>query len=438
VSLALFSALAASAAEPRSFIVIVADDVGTDKVGVYGESPKAPPTPNIDALGASGVWFRNAYVSPVCSSSRALLLTGRYGRRTGLGGIIEGGGDYELPLSEVTLPEALDRGPGDWSSGAFGKWHLSGLNTPNAYRHPQLQGFDRARGSLSNVANNQLVPGATYSRWEKNVDGRPEVSTTYATTDTTDEAITALQELRAPYFLWVAYNAAHEPFHWPPATTSEKGRGPAAQHDALVTSLDREVGRLLRALTDEQRATTTIVFISDNGTPGDAVRAPFDPDHAKGTLYEGGTNVPLIVAGAGVTGRGESDALVHGVDLLPTVLDLAGVSADGLVLDGVSFAPLLANPRGPSVRQFVFTERFRPNGPPAERVRVDEVAIRDERYKLVRFEENGRWVRFDLKGRSDDGEPLKKSVAEARFAALEAELERTLAELAAGDRPADR
>lgn len=420
----LLSSLAFAA--DHNFLVIVADDVGTDEVGIYGESPTAPATPNIDALAREGVWFRNAYVTPVCSSSRAMLMTGRYGRRTGLGGIIDTHERYELPLAEITIPEALDASGTDWSAAAIGKWHLSNEDSPTSYRHPLLQGFDRHRGSIANLANGRTIERGNYSRWEKNVDGTPTITTKYASLDTTDEAIDALRELKAPFFLYVAYNAAHEPFHDP--DEGDKG-SEKDQYVKLVESMDTQVGRLLAAMTPTQRATTTIVFVGDNGTPQDVVRRPYRGDHGKGTLYEGGTNVPLVVAGAGVTGRGESAGLVSGVDLLPTLLDLAGVSTRGLALDGVSFAPLLDRPKADAPRRFVYTEKFGPNG--GGPYRYDQVAIRDERYKIIRFGPD-EWGRYDLRDRYDDGRQVSEKVAPERFAALEAELKRLRAELTYG------
>jgi arylsulfatase A-like enzyme len=236
----------------------------------------------------------------------------------------------------------------------------------------------------------------------------------------TDEAIAAMRELKEPFFLWLAYHAPHTPYHWPPgvqATASVAG----ARYDAVVTHLDSEVGRLLDAMTPEQRATTVIVFVGDNGTPKDAIRPPFRPGQGKTTVFEGGTNVPWIVAGAGVTGRGESPALVHAVDLLPTLLELAGVSAEGLVLDGVSFARQLEDPTAPSARTFVYTERFTPNGPPP--YRVSECAIRDDRYKLW-VRKRGQTGHADLLGHHDDGGRLPPTVAPERFVRLEEELKR--------------
>ncbi|MEQ1567195.1 MAG: sulfatase-like hydrolase/transferase, partial [Myxococcota bacterium] len=396
----------------------------------YGEAPNAPHTPRIDGLAAQGVLFRNAYTYPTCSASRAALLTGRYGRRNGMGGIVDlDSSEHELPLREVTVPEALERSGANWSAAALGKWHLSGFDTPSAFRHPLLQGFDRARGSIGNLPLTSRGERGSYARHERNVDGRPEWSDTYATVETTDDAIAALRELPEPFFLWVAYNDVHEPLHTPPADVSGHKLGPRAteaqQYEAMVAALDREVGRLLDALPAALAARTTVVFVGDNGTEQARILPPFDPRHGKATLYEGGTNVPLIVAGAGVTGRGTSEALVHAVDLLPTVLDLAGVSSDGLALDGTSFAPALDDPGAPTERRFVYTERFAPIG--AGPYNTDLVAVRGPRFKLLRNKRGGLEL-YDLRGRDDDGPEVDRSGlsgAERReVEALEQEMDR--------------
>jgi arylsulfatase A-like enzyme len=425
-----------------NFLVIVADDLGTDKLAAYGEGKVVPSTPHLDKLATEGVLFRNAYVYPVCSATRAALLTGRYGRRTGMGGIIElGRSEYELPLDEITLPEALDLGGRSagtqWSAIALGKWHLAGFQTPSAFRHPLLQGFDHYRGTFGNLVNTSRPYGerGNYYHHERSVDGTQSWSTTYATTETADDAIAALKELKelkAPWLLWVAFHAAHSPFDPPPPALA---RAPATAGDpefrrqhAMIEAMDRELGRVLQAL-GPQREHTYIVFVGDNGTDKGAVLPPFEPNHAKATVYEGGTNVPLLITGPQVA-RGEAAALVHAVDLLPTVLDLAGLPAPpGVKLDGVSFAKVLSDPslRGP--RKFVFTERFSPVGPgPYD---LDMVAVRDDRYKLLRTRKQLTF--HDLQGRHDDGPPLPlrdlTPAERQRYEALQAELDRTLSEI---------
>jgi arylsulfatase B len=421
----------AAPASPPNVLLIVADDMGTDKVASYAEHPRTPATPVLDDLARGGVRFRNAYSYPLCSPTRAAILTGRLGRRNGLGVIIPWNGTWELPLDEVTIPELLDRSGTDWATAAIGKWHLSGPRTANGYRHANLQGFDHVAGSINNLYFDDEISDekgdTNYFSWEKNVDGLVTPVTQYATAATTDDALTWVTAAREPWFLYVAYNSAHAPFHVPPGSTVSSSAPAPARHAAMVEDLDREIGRLLGGLPAGQRERTLIVFVADNGTPHGVVLPPRKPSQGKGSLYEGGTNVPLIVAGPGVFRGGVTDALVHVVDLLPTIAECTGVdpTRTGAPLDGVSFAAALRSPADPGRRRFVVTEKFGPAGRPP--YRTDQRAVRDERYKLLVTEDDGEWF-FDLLGRDDDG-PGRRPEAlgpeeRLRYEALKAELAR--------------
>src|SRR5262249_14983720 len=171
---------------------------------------------------------------------------------------------------------------------------------------------------------------------------------TYATTEQVDDAIARIQAMPEPWFLYLAFNAPHQPFHAPPPNLhtyhlfGNPDDTPDLHFHAAIQAMDTEIGRLLSTLSPAKRERTTIVFLGDNGTPNEAITPPFEPGKAKGTLYEGGVHVPLIVQGRGVRAPGrESDVLVNSVDLFPTVLALLGIDAttavaDGRPLDGVS------------------------------------------------------------------------------------------------------
>ena len=139
---------------PGNVLVIVADDVGVDKIYAYGEHPDAPPTPNIDQLAAQGVLFRRAYAQPWCSPSRACVLTGRYGFSTGVGNPVnQNVPESGLPLSEITIPELLDAGvPAGIATAAIGKWHLASLASGDVL-HPNEQGFEWFEGTPGNFSS---------------------------------------------------------------------------------------------------------------------------------------------------------------------------------------------------------------------------------------------------------------------------------------------
>lgn len=418
-------------------LILVADDIGNDKVGAYEEHPHPAPTPNIDALARRGVLFRNAYAPPACSPSRAAMLTGRLNRRYGVGyALPTRRGPLELSLDEVTIPEMLVHSPHGYSSSAVGKWHLASAQSPSGFRHPLASGFPWYAGAFGNVRETKLGGTEDYFRWRKDTNGEIAWSTTYATTDTVNDALARIEAMPEPWFLWVAFNAAHYPLHEPPAELYSGGylATPADAYHAVVEALDTEIGRLLASVDPEVLARTTVILVADNGTPKAVVTAPRDPSHFKRTLYEGGINVPLIVTGPDVAQPGsESAALVHVVDVFATVAEIAGVDLaalrrpDGgpLEIDGRSLLPFLRDPDAPSQHATIYQDIFGPNGDGP--YRQDQAAIRDERWKLLR-DADGEEEFFDLRGRDDDGPNLLGHLDAEQRAAYErlaAELERT-------------
>ena len=388
------------AAPPGAPNVLIAllDDLGTDKVSAYREHPDAPPTPVIDALADQGMLFRNAYASPVCSPSRAALLTGRHGQRYGLGDTVETGDAYQVPLDEVFLPERL--GDMGYGSVALGKWHLAHPDSRSYLRHPERAGFDAFAGTMRNFNPDEF----DYTRWEKVVDGSRSVVTTYATTDTFDDAIEAVRTLPEPWLAYVAPQAPHSPWHVPPDPLNLAGVTAAdddlAKYDAMVRAADAELGRLL---AEVDLATTYVFVLGDNGTPRQATTPPFDPNGAKTKMAEGGIGVPLVVAGPTVAPGTETGALAHVVDVFATVAELAGADVSDLELDGVSLVDTLVDP-GLERRAFVYVERFGDAGLPPE-VGVDRAAVRDVRgFKL--WVVDGVETLHDLEGRVDDGPDL--------------------------------
>ncbi|MFT5686292.1 MAG: arylsulfatase A-like enzyme [Myxococcota bacterium] len=161
-----------------------------------------------------------------------------------------------------------------------------------------------------------------------------------------------------------------------------------------MEATDTEIGRVLSSIPPDVLARTTIIYLSDNGTPGGAITAPWDDTRGKGTLYEGGVNVPMIVTGPLVAQPGRtSDALVHFVDFFPTFAELAEVPLDdpragfALELDGVSFLPTLLDPDAGSAREIVYSEKFYPNGaPPYD---YHHRMVTDGQWKLIRKDEDG-------------------------------------------------
>ncbi len=404
-------------------LVLLVDDLGIDKVGAYGVHDQAPPTPTIDSLADKGVLFRNMWVHPTCSPSRAALLTGRYPRRTGVGRwIAPGTTGTVLDPAVVVLPEMLALAPVIYEDSYVGKWHLSGfVDNPDAGTDPLVTGFSWYGGTLGNPTNSfgdEPDEPKGYYNWQKSTNGDMSFETAYLTTATTDDALARLGQMQEPWLMVVAYNAPHSPLHVPPAHLHGYDLDPETatnveRYDAAAQALDTEIARLLAGISPEVNDRTTLVFLSDNGTPGNVIREPLDSARSKGTVYEGGVNVPMIVTGPAVTQPGtETLALVESVDLFHTIADIAGVDLALVVdprtgvpvqTDGISFLPHVRDAALPSSRDRAYTSHHVPNGPPPYSMLED--ALRDERNKVVWHSDVGMSF-FEYIGPFDEGPEL--------------------------------
>ena len=346
VCLALLLLATRADAVQRNILLIIADDFGVDSFPLTATAGASlPPMPNITALKNSGVLFRNAYSQPTCSPTRACILTGRNPIRTGIGAQLTDATSPQLQASEFTLPEAFAANSGlGYSLAMFGKWHLnSGAGTNDTPR--TIGGWPTFKGTIIGA-----LPD--YFAWTKVTNGVAGATptTTYATTDTADDVISFITTRPAgtPWFAWAAFNAPHAPFHVPPSGlhtygTPTTNRG---MYEAACQALDTEVGRIL---ANVNLGTTDVIFLGDNGTPGQVIQTPYNTAHSKETLYAGGTRVPMIIAGPDVVSPNrESTAPVNVADLYSTILELAGINVattqpQDNPLDAKSLLPILKN-----------------------------------------------------------------------------------------------
>ena len=353
----------------RNVLLIIADDMGVDVSGFYPASagrlatnPPPPPTPTLQALANRGVIFSAAWAYMECSPTRATIFTGRYGFRTGIGQWINASRP-SLSESEFELPEAITAAsPQHWDITYVGKWHLShlseGLRAPNRHGWPHYIGPVEG-GALGN-----------YFNYAKNIDGVKHASHVYATTDQVNDALGAIRMARSaqhPFFVTLAFNTPHQPYHLPPPTLHDydflppyaKGRAPRPYYEAMIQAMDTEIGRLLNEV---DLNTTTVIFIGDNGTPAAVLASPYRG--GKSSIHETGIRVPLLIAGAGVANPGRVvNGLASSVDLYPTVLALLGINSTsvlppGIQIDGVSLMPYLGAGPPASVHEFVYSEKF--------------------------------------------------------------------------------
>jgi len=223
-------------------------------------------------------------------------------------------------------------------------------------------------------------------------------STTYATTHFTDLAIDWLnqQAQDEPWFLWLAYNAPHTPFHLPPANLHTQGALPTDQASidanplpyylAMLEAMDTEMGRLLDTIPADVGENTVIIFIGDNGTSAQVVQQ-YNSNRAKGSLFQGGINVPMIISGKDVTRvNAVEDALINTTDLFATIIELTGASQPN-VNDSNSFKELLNSDTQSNPREYVYSERGT--------VAAPDYTIRNATHKYIRYDD-GREFLFNL------------------------------------------
>lgn len=412
-------------------VLIVIDDLGWRDLGCQGSDYYR--TPEIDQLAAAGVRFTNAYAAcHVCSPTRASILTGKYPARIQLTQWLPAGrwdarkhrlreGRFvrELPLEEVTLAEAL-REHG-YATGFVGKWHLGGA----PFYLPEHQGFD-----VNIAGEDHGAPGHYFypfkGRWLIPTTGKRVEKQTLKDGKAGDYLIDRLSQEACrfisehadrPFFLMLSHYGVHAPLQAKKEmiepyeaieTTKRQGKPTYA---AMVESIDQSVGNVMRRLRDlGLDQDTLIIFTSDNGGFAKATsNAPLRAN--KGSNYEGGLRVPLIIRLPQNRSRGlVSEEAVITNDLYPTVLDVLGLPPKPHQhIDGVSLAPALAGRELPERDLFWHYPHYNrhPSSAPSG-------VIRSGKWKLIEFFETGRTELYDLE--SDIGETENLSGAHIRRA----------------------
>jgi arylsulfatase A-like enzyme len=383
-----------------NMIVIFMDDVGLDKIGAYGAHPSPAHTPTINRLASEGVLFTRAYSNPTCSPSRSTLLTGRHGKRTGMGRwLYLETAPFDLRDHEVTIAEHLGSSPHGYTSAVTGKWHLSSFVRDDSEFQPLRQGFDYHAGAMGNPQE-AVGSGHTprhYFNWEKSTNGSLEWTDTYMTTDTANEASAAMERMSPPWLLYVPFNAPHEPLHRPPEELlSSPLPEPATDiqlFDAMIEAMDTEINRIIENIPADQLANTTVFVIGDNGTPSFGIAEPWPSTKSKGSTWEAGVHVPLVVWGQHARHPGTTvDELVHLVDIFSTMADIAEVDPseavftegpwDGepVTIDGQSVLPFLYGDEPDTWKTYLYTEGFYPDGEPPYTYHKRMVRDRDWKY----------------------------------------------------------
>lgn len=438
--LAICTSLPASEVPPApsrpNVVLIVADDLGWSDLGCYGADLHE--TPHLDRFAGESERFTNAYAASVCSPTRACLLTGRHYARLGITIWREGSlqttrdrrlippaAVADLPHQEVTLAEMLK------SAGYFtalvGKWHLG-----DAAHYPETQGFDiNIGGTLWGAPQTYFYPYRGEGRFAGEFryvpglgDGQPG---DYLTDRLTNAALEVIDiAANRPFFLYVAHHAPHTPIEAKPELVAkyEKKVSPGLRHQnpyyaAMVHSLDESVGRICERLRERGLAERTlVVFVSDNGGHiGQFDRRQVTNNYplrsGKGSLYEGGIRVPLIIRWPdAATPSSVCHEPVYVADLLPSILEITGTSVAAsrkASLDGLNLLPLRAAPDSSLDRSAVYFHypHYYATTTPAS-------AVRSGDWKLIEYYEDGRQELYNLRDDLSEQHDLAASQADKR------------------------
>ncbi|TWT51092.1 Arylsulfatase [Rubripirellula amarantea] len=383
-------------------LLIVTDDQGYGDLSIHGNPHLS--TPHIDELAKQSVRFDRFYVNSFCAPTRAALLTGRWPLRTGCHGVTHN--REAMKTSEVTVAELL--GEAGYRSACVGKWH-NGEQFPYT---PKGQGFDEAfgfnHGHVNNYFNAELFNGQT-----------PQPSQGYISDVLTDEAMRFVAtHSTSPFFCYLSYNAPHSPYQVPDSYFEKfKSLGfddTLSSYYGMCENIDDNVGRLLHRIDELGLSNDTIVlFMTDNGGTAGVATYNAGMRGGKASVHEGGSRVPLFMRWPRANWRPRvATPIVSHIDILPTLLDLCGITpADELSLDGVSLRHLLED-RG----DHSWPERTLFTHNPIDETNKFPGAVRTQQYRLVhssrkhvgpsdakanRAGKNG-WLLFDMQ--RDPGE----------------------------------
>lgn len=356
-------------------LIIIADDQGWGDLGFTGN--KTAHTPNLDKLAKSGTILDRFYVSPVCSPTRAEILTGRYHVRTGVSGTSTG--RVRLDLDETTIAEAFKHN--GYQTALFGKWHNGG----QAPYHPNCRGIDEFYGFCSGHWGNYFNPILEHN-------GEVLKGKGFMTDDLTDHAIEYINKQQdQPFFMIMALNTPHSPMQVPDAfwnryknkSIQQKGSIPEKENIehtraalALNENIDENIGRVIATLEkNNQFNNTIIIYFSDNGPNGNRYNGGMKG--IKGSTDEGGVRVPFIISWKNNIKNGRTlPQIAANIDLFPTLIELAGLHwKNPKPFDGISLKNILMD-KNPSM-----PDRFIPS------FWANETSVRSQKFRLSNKDE---------------------------------------------------
>ena len=406
-------------AQKPNVVVIISDDAGYSDWGFMddylqtlnpGQPKSTVPTPNLDALRKRGTLLTNAYTAAVCSPSRAAIVTGSYQQRIG----------YEYNINNLTGANDVDGLSSDavtifdrmksegYTTGVVGKWHLGArANDSGDGNRPEHQGVDEFFG-IWKGSRNYTIGAVGGSGTLRETFASPFTDTVLETTppwNTTNKYVTNAFGIGAvnfierhyadpdPFFLYVSFTAPHSPIGPSPDINDPRLSsltGKRKDYASMVLTMDREIGNILNTLDDPAKDgsvsltdNTLVIFINDNGGANNIGSDNTPLRNFKGSIFEGGTRVPMIIAGAGLPANSTYHSPIHSIDILPTCLEAAGGSPPAEI-DGISLLPYLDSTI-PGIPHEVIT------------IRNDtKVSVRKGDWKLAKNASNSPFLLFNL------------------------------------------
>lgn len=373
-----------------NILLVITDDQGLDSSAQYSLGNDVPNTPVIDALAANGIIYDNVWASPSCSPTRAALLTGKHGINNG---VMEQPGVLEPEVGTIQAFLDSTSVTAEYSTSVFGKWQVG----DGSLDHPAQLGVDHFAGNLRGISD--------YFDWTLTTNGESTQSSTYNTTALVDLASEWIAGQDSPWFTWLAFTAPHSPFHLPPdgfntrnlsGTDADIAANSRDYYLSAMETLDTELGRLLDSMDPATRANTVVMVIGDNGTPRNVIdtAAFIDTNHGKGSLFEGGLRVPLVISGARVERTGVRESgLVSITDFFPTIAELSGADDLGST-DGQSLVASFSADNA-ITREFAYSDYETNN------VLGSGWAVRSDTHKYIAYD-NDTEALYDLSTDPDE------------------------------------
>jgi len=395
-----------NAQDQPNILLIIADDLGNDALQGFGiDDADFPNTPNLKTLMDDGVSYMNTWATPQCTPTRASIMSGKYGINTG---VMRPPGN--LDLEHESIFNFLNGATSDlYSTALIGKWHIS---QPINVDHPFEHGADHYEGVIDGTIDD-------YYNWKKVEDGEFIQVEEYVTTHLTNAAIDWISDKDEPWFLWLSHIAPHSPFQVPPDDlhTVDNPTTDKEIYNASIEAMDNEIGRLIASMDEETLNNTLIIFIGDNGTPN-PVLSSYPAQHGKGSMYEGGLRVPMIISGSGVTRKGQQEfGLTQVNDLYATIFEVGSdTELPGGIYNSYSIRSSFQTENS-ILRDYVYAD-YIDDG-------LQYWAIRNDQYKLIENEEGDQeFYRLDENINEEDNLIGNLSNEEAELLAdFEAEAE---------------